>query len=416
MRWYNRVFKIGLLSLLFLSIFKPSHSQIRFESGYFLNDSGVRTECFIKNMGWSDNPFTFEYRVEEGREIETASIDSIMEFVIYDRVRYKRFSVDIIRSSDNISYLDVNDTMRFNREELFLKEIIESSEGGASLYSYKDGELHRFFYRIGNMELKPLIYRRFTVDTYYVHNNDYYKQQLLNDFRHCPELKTTDFERLRYAENDLRKIFKKYNTCVGTAYIDLEYRKASEIINIWVKPGISYSSLGINNQKVNHRMVDFGYLANFRLGAEIEWVLPANGNKWSIFIDPAISSYLSSKEVVYLETWMGDLTTTVNVDYRYAEIPLGVRYNIYLGEFSKIFFSANVSPKVRINDVISSGVDYIFDLEIMAPPSIDLGTGFNFNDKLRLEIRHSLRQNIVLGTYWASSYHNYSLTLGINLF
>jgi hypothetical protein len=51
-----------LTALLFL--FSFSYAQITFEKGYFINNSGDRTECFIKNIDWRDNPTKFEYKMQ----------------------------------------------------------------------------------------------------------------------------------------------------------------------------------------------------------------------------------------------------------------------------------------------------------------------------------------------------------------
>ena len=52
----------NLLVISFLFYLTFSYSQITFEKGYFISNDGIKTECFIKNLDWRNNPTEFEYK------------------------------------------------------------------------------------------------------------------------------------------------------------------------------------------------------------------------------------------------------------------------------------------------------------------------------------------------------------------
>ena len=40
-------------------------AQTKFEKGYFVDNSGQRTEVLIKNLDWKNNPTEFEFKKNE---------------------------------------------------------------------------------------------------------------------------------------------------------------------------------------------------------------------------------------------------------------------------------------------------------------------------------------------------------------
>ena len=57
-----------ILPFLALLAFTASFSQITYQPGYFINNSGSKTECLIKNVAWKDNPVEFDYKLSEGAD------------------------------------------------------------------------------------------------------------------------------------------------------------------------------------------------------------------------------------------------------------------------------------------------------------------------------------------------------------
>ena len=151
--------RLVCIIITLLSVVLTGYAQMAFEKGYFIDNSGVRTECEIRNMGWRYNPVEFEYRLSADGVIGKKNISEIQEFRIEDaRLHYMRFSVDIDRSDQNSEKVSAVRNPEFSRETLFLKVVVK---GGASLYAYEEFGLLRFFYAIDGGGLKQLIYKQF---------------------------------------------------------------------------------------------------------------------------------------------------------------------------------------------------------------------------------------------------------------
>lgn len=54
----------NILSFLLLFIVNNFYGQINFEKGYFKDNNGKQTDCFIKNEDWKNNPYTFKYKLQ----------------------------------------------------------------------------------------------------------------------------------------------------------------------------------------------------------------------------------------------------------------------------------------------------------------------------------------------------------------
>jgi hypothetical protein len=68
---YMEKIKIQILVCLLTLNFFEVHSQIVFESGYFINDHNQKIECFIKDVDWQFNPYKFDYKLSETSEVQT---------------------------------------------------------------------------------------------------------------------------------------------------------------------------------------------------------------------------------------------------------------------------------------------------------------------------------------------------------
>ena len=58
---------LALFILLFLSF--NTFSQVTFEPGYIIDNSGQKTICLIKNNDWKNNPESFDYKINEAATV-----------------------------------------------------------------------------------------------------------------------------------------------------------------------------------------------------------------------------------------------------------------------------------------------------------------------------------------------------------
>jgi len=273
-----------LLLLLLLIATLNSFGQVVFEKGYFIDNDDQRTECFIKNYGWKYSPTKIEFKLSESSDTDTANIYNIQEFGV-SNLKYRRFSVQIDKSGENMANLSEDKEPIFTEETLFLKIIIE---GEANLYS--GGKPMRYFYSVNSSPLAQLIYKEYLTQDDEVATNNSYKSQLWKDLK-CSCISLDDFKKTDFKRHDLIKIFEKYNECVDSDYTNYEKNRKKGKINLRIKPGLRWSTLSVNNA-YNHALnVDFDGNLSFCFGMEAEFVFPFNKGKWAFTTETTYQSY-----------------------------------------------------------------------------------------------------------------------------
>src|SRR5690606_7267579 len=394
--------KTLIVIVCFLSI--KSYAQITFEKGYFISNSDEKTDCFIKNVDWKNNPTEFEYKLTENSESKIASIRNIKEFGIDNYSKYKRFEVQIDRSSNELDYLTGDRNPVFNTETLFLKAIIE---GKADLYYYEDGNLRRLFYVMNDSDVQSLVYKRYLVDgSTKIGENNFYKQQLLNHLK-CSSITSRDIEKINYTIKDLNDIVLKYNDCENTPSTTFTGNTKKNWLNLNIRPGINFSTLSIKNNASQSRDTDFGNNLGFRLGVEAEVILPFNNIKFAIIFEPTYQSYNNECETIN--------NSPVSVDYSSIELPVGVRHYFFLNNTSKLFVNASIIFDFAFNSKID--FEYSSDLDISSKHNYGFGIGYNYDSKYSFELRYLYNRDIFrIYRSWTSNYSALSVIVGYNLF
>ena len=75
------------ITFIIFSIFQTI-AQVNFEQGYYLTNNGVKTQGFIKNLGWKNNPESFTFKQNENSDEMIVQMEKIIEFGIKDAVKY----------------------------------------------------------------------------------------------------------------------------------------------------------------------------------------------------------------------------------------------------------------------------------------------------------------------------------------
>jgi hypothetical protein len=382
-----------LIFLLFFLISSISFAQINYEAGYFIDNLGVKTECFIRNVAWNKNPQVFDYKLNESSDSKTISIAEVSEFNVGNSYNYKRFKLKIDRS-DNKSR-----EPKWNEEILFLKMLVE---GAANLYQFDDEEINKFF--IGNgipEKVEQLVYKE-----YYQYNNDdgetieennNFRQQLLNLLK-SDMLTEKDFKNVKYEKNNLTKLFLKYNNSKSIKTVNFESKQNKSSIDLKLTGSIKNTSFSFSDEFYNYHLSPKPAIG---IGIEAEIVLPFNQNKWSFFINPSFQSYQN-------ESTTNDLLQ-LKVKYKFIEVPIGLRHYIFLNKKSKIFLNISFG----LGFVIDSSVDitkYVTDLKIGKSTSFSTGIGYAY-DKFGVEFRYNLSNNLYNTSFYAENVEYKSIGL-----
>ncbi len=395
--------KKNLLFILIVILSANCYSQIIYEKGYYIDNSGNKVDCLIKNVDWKDNPTSFEYKLTENSDKNIATLNTVKEFGVYNIFKYTKQTVNIDRSSSIVSELSNDKYVSFNEEELFLKVLVE---GKASLYSFVEGNIIRYFYNKDHSDIEQLVYKKYLTDDNQIGENTRYKQQLWNDLK-CESIKVSKVEKLKYSKNRLIDFFIDYNECNNQDFTNYETKVKQDLFNLNIRPGFKSSSLYVDNSKTKSRDADFGNKSGFRIGLEAEVILPFNKNKWAIIFEPTYQDYKAEKELS---------STYGEVDYKSIEFPIGLRHYFFLNDNSKIFLNAAFIYDLTMNSTISYE-KYEKDIEINEGNNMAVGIGYKYNDKYSIEFRYNTKRDILSDyVFWNSEYKTMSVIFGYTIF
>ncbi|WP_417236410.1 outer membrane beta-barrel protein [Bizionia paragorgiae] len=406
--------KTKLLFILITLLSLSTYSQISFEKGYFVNNANKKTECLIKNMDWKNNPTTFEFKRTESSDIEIATIETVAEFGIYNISKYVRSTTKIDRSSKNIKYLTTNRNPEFTEETLFLKVLIE---GQATLYSYIEPDLRRYFYSKDPSKIDQLIFKSYFVEGGNIAKNNRFRQQLFTDVN-CDTFKKNRINNVSYTKSSLIDYFMDYNGCHSDTVVNLSKKRTGKAFNLTIRPRINSASVSIKNTTSNSKNFDFANETTFGIGAELEYILPFNKNKWSFIIEPTIQKYTSEETISISNVSGGSLRA--EVDYNSIELPVSIRHYMFLTDNSKLFvnasfvfdFSSGSTIELKRSD--NSTYDA---LPVKSGSNVGIGLGYKLYDKFSAELRY-LTSRELTGTHphWEVHYNSISLIVGYSLF
>ncbi|WP_035653316.1 hypothetical protein [Flavobacterium sp. ASV13] len=384
-----------LLLTLFL-YFSAINAQISFEKGYFISNDGTKTECFIKNIDWYNNPIDFKYKINlNDSDSKTETIKSITEFGIENNVTYKRASVKIDESSNKLDNLSTNKNPIWKDDTVFLKVLIK---GDATLYQYVNGDMMRFFYETKERPLEQLVYKEYfivndnggkTTDV-----NTFYKQQLYNNAK-SETTTLNEIKKLEYKKEQLVKYFIKYNYLDANTVKQNSSNETKSIYLLKIMAGISSQSLSINSsQPSGYTNAKYDNKISPKFGIEGEYILPVNKNKWSIFMNLTYQKYEDSQEYGIITSINNGQTIQhpSEVEYTNLQMPIGLRHYLFLNDNSKIFINAayvlNLSGKFTLKSSL-------INLESKSENNFALGLGYNYKNKLSAEVRANLKKNLL---------------------
>jgi hypothetical protein len=425
-----------LMLVLSLVVCIGAYAQSSFQPGYFIDDGGNRVECFIKNFDKKFNPSQFEYKLSVEGDSKLANIHSVREFGIYNTAhKYQFFTVNIDRSSNELNSLDYGGEPVYKKEKLFLRVLVS---GEATLYSYYDhGPLERFYFSMRGSDPEPLVYKKYLVSEAIMGVNEAYKSQLMNRLI-CPSFAMNQFEKLRYQEDILIKLFISYNSCIGSEMINHNDRKSKGKLGLTLKTGLNSSVLEIDQKVKNTFTVDSyhemtsGYDRKLtpQLGFEIEYVFPFYNSALSVLFEPTFQYYQQEYELEYFKRHSNGVIYKVkggfNVNYSHMSLPVGLRHTYDLNGGDKLFVNGALGYNFLLNNAEiyrfekASGEPSFVNISHFTTPSFIVGLGYKYRNKVSFEAGYHIRKYAVDSKIkheqWRHSFKNsFSVVLGYTI-
>lgn len=401
-----------LFGLLLLLVTGVCFAQINFEQGTFTKNDGQVVNCLIKNVDWKNNPVNFTYKLNETDYEKKTGIADVISFEVGNH-SFWRFTVNIDRSSSEVSDMSNHKDPDFKEEILFLKKIA----GDASmLYRYEDGNIVRYFASKGSSTPEQLIHKPYLVAGG-ISYNDSYKGQL---YRLMKDKFTgnTEYKNVRYNDRDLIKLFTLYNGNENDEKSHVQKKSASVSVKFLV--GARYMSTSNKNIDVGGNF-DLGGQLTPMAGIELETILPFNNNKWAVFIQPQYQSYSKGKT----STFNGEINPLVDkwdINYKSIDVPLGIRHYFFLNNNSKISISAAYlysfklfGSKVNFSRT-GNAYNYQKSAEILNNAGLMVASGYYYKNagiELRYNFKRSLMSN---NAFWTSKYSGLSLSAIYKMF
>lgn len=394
--------KLFLLIVFILIQIRPSFSQISFEEGYFINIDDQKINCLIKDLGWVNNPVQFEYKMFLDSELRTAEIGSVKEFGIKKTEKFERVKIKIDQSSLRVGELSTQREPEFSEKLVFLKVLVE---GKASLYQYREGNLTRFFFKIDSTEILPLIFKNYRLENGGIKENNQFKQQLFVQLgTDC--IAEEEFSKIKYYQSDLVHLFVQYNECQNTSFVNYDEKKPNVNFNFYLKLGGNHNTLSLQNYRASSVNANFQSQNNYKIGLEAEFVMPFHKEKWSLAVEPTYQYFKDQKELDY---------ETVEINYQYIDLAIGIHHYFYFSERSKLFLNGFLLLSWDANSSIdySSGTE----LDIKTYPHFGIGAGYQFYEKVSLEFRYLTKRQILYDyVNWNAEYNTFSIVLGYRVF
>ena len=338
------MFSKSNLSILVLLTSFIASAQSEFLPGYFITKDGQKTECEILYLEWDQNPEKIKYKNDQGTIMDISSED-ISEFEIIGVCKYVSRSVKMDISSVDMKNLSTSKAPEWKDVTTMMKVLLE---GEITLLSSSLDGFNRLFYE--NEEgTNQLIYKKYYVNEgdQIATNKNYIGQ--MNVVLNCQEAKKW-IVNASYNEKSIYKAFKAYYECMDLPYKIYEANEA--------KPEFQwYVSVGILNNTFSGEFVGASVARNFSsnselaysFGFETELPLPVRNNTWRVHASP---SFVSRSLSTLTDKVPNSAAESFDVDIKMntIEIPIGIRYYVFLGENSSLRFGVAAAVNVVIGE------------------------------------------------------------------
>ncbi|MDA9773939.1 porin family protein [Saprospiraceae bacterium] len=383
------------LSIAFIFLFSYQvYGQEKFETGYYIDNSGNKIEGFVENLDWRNNPEKITFKKNSNSSSQVIEIDQMRAFGITDICKFSRQQVAMDISSIKMDKLSTDRAPNLEEMTVMLRILID---GELTLYQHSTNTWKQFFLEKDDVIL-PLIYKKYRNYKKEIFENKGFHGQLWESFR-CPSLTTEKLQELKYTKTSLTKFVKSYYVC-NNMVIQFEPRKKKRNeFHLYAKLGARYADVFFRTTN-SGRTTLFPEEINPRVGFDFEYMLPFRNGHWSLIAEPAYQFYKAE-------------TATDTINYQSIEMPIGFRYYYFFNQKSKVY----VQPAMQLEYAITR------DLKVNNR-DFDLGSGFNVNlnigymyGPLTIEAKLGLQRQLLVNYLSTTAFYNhFTLTAGYRIF
>ncbi len=383
-----------LLTLVLISICTLATAQIKFEKGYYIDSTGIRTDGWIRNVGWKYAPKSFVFKSTETSEAREIQTSKLAEFAAGSDKYIRRF-LQYDKSSQEQKDIGVTSNPEWANGNLTLKVLVD---GKAKLYHYLTSNYSLFFYSTDGGAIEQLVFKNYLTpeDRTQMAVNRMYLAQLNTKVR-CGSNPPVKERTVTYTEASLKKHFRSYNTCMGDVAPVVESEKKSSSVRITT--GVNMMKVGF---VVGSSAASLGQATTPRLGADLDFALPFGQNKWSVVVEPNLSMYQK------------ELSGNREISFQLIEVPIGLRHKFFFAEQSYLFVNGMV--------MLDFPITHNYQLSATSTDKVSKGAygfaaglGFAYK-KFSIEARYYPAYDRVLGPQVYYQYEKTSIIAGFKIF
>ncbi|SMG27734.1 Outer membrane protein beta-barrel domain-containing protein [Marivirga sericea] len=396
-----------VVSIILLVICSKANAQIEFEKGFYIDQFADTIVCYVKNFGWSSTPDNFTVKSLDNQTVYSIDADEIKSIQIGDRIKFVNRIVQEDISDNNQQRIAIKRKVEFNQNQRILKVLIESK---FSLYMIEEGEYKDYFYSEDNGVIKQLVNKKFAVTgNGFAKSNEYLKQLLR--INTCETEKLNSFvKNMRLSENNLISYFLQINQCSSSKIKRYEELRpeGKTVANFSFKAGVNTAkSRYIFASPNSAKEIEVPRNTSYTLGLEVEIPLKVNQYKWSVIFEPTYKQLASSTTVV---------DQGLDREYEYQiysiDIPLGIRYKMYLKENLNLFLNFKVQHTFHVGN---SYVDLDFGQDHSAQTRFNFSYGAGIKwKKFSLEYRRDSQDILFQRVYEQFMNYNNAMVIGYN--
>ncbi|KPM32598.1 Hypothetical protein I595_1019 [Croceitalea dokdonensis DOKDO 023] len=378
-------------------------AQLQFKKGYFVDNTGQRTDCMVKGFRSDHMADIIVYKKDEDSDVtEKILKSSIKELAIHDGPKYIRETVELALNSESTT----DGIPKYKAVNLVLRVLLESDEG--NLFSYKPkGAKEIYFFKSKLSDgIKQLVYFEYSANQRSVQKNNEYKNQLIQ-LVYCEAISLKEYEQVAYDQKELLLFFEKYNECQGKPSKIYSSKDVGRGFNLKLLLGTSFANFKADQPDSDRADVSYVLKPNVSLGIEGEYFFSGLKNKWSFISTLNYEEFTSLTENTPKDDDVATLDLGSNIS-----AGLAGRHYFYFNKKNTLFFELGL----RLNNFNNAFLT--FEKRLGSPVQnhigIHFGTGVEMN-RVGLRAHFFTAQSSLPVGLWDTSYTGINLSLSYRL-
>tara|TARA_R110002124_G_scaffold57700_4_gene161311 strand:- start:35821 stop:37071 length:1251 start_codon:yes stop_codon:yes gene_type:complete len=332
--------------VFFILIFNEAVSQEKYLPGYIKTLEGDTLPGLIDYRNWDNNPKTVFFKQKGQDRIKVYKPLDIAEFGVLDEI-YVGAAVEKEVTKNTVYVHSESSAIQVRMDTIFLQTLVL---GEKSLLGMKSSGKENYYIKEGN-SYTLLKYKWYLVEQNGKElkaENETYKRQLASYLGDCLYM-TATLEGASYDSKSLESIFMKYYECKDGLPA---FKKVREkvIAELGIVTGVSSTSLSFRSSQI-FDILRINFPSNYSVvaGVFVDFILPRNDRKWSIYNELFYSNYTVSGSFQDITNENHYRNVEGELGYGYLKVNNMVRFRYPLGSF-KVFANGGLSNGYALSE------------------------------------------------------------------